>query len=94
MDPTTLAVAAIIIQALGTAVTVGMYVQSVRDHGRRLTRLEEVKVDKEVHDEVIERIDGNVQDTKSQLNDVKNQVDGLRRDFNRVGMRGGAGGRS
>ena len=74
MESTTLAIAAIVIQLAATATTVGMYIQTVRESQRRITRLEEGKVDKAVHDEVTERIDSNLHDVKATANELKSTV--------------------
>lgn len=47
-------------QIIGTGITIGMYRQTQRHHAERLVELREHKLDKEVHDAEMERIDSDI----------------------------------
>lgn len=66
--------AMVVVNVAAILVSVGTLLQGHREYGRRITRLEEGKVDKAVHDEVIERIDGNVLDLKRQVDRLSHEV--------------------
>jgi hypothetical protein len=73
---------AIITSIMGTAINIGIYRQSQKEHGRRLDALELGKLDKSVHEVDCDRLDG-------RIDGVDRNVENLRHDVRRIQPRAG-----
>ena len=51
----------VIVQALGVSIQVGVFLQQHREYNRRISALENEKLDKTIHDIEMKRIDANLE---------------------------------
>ena len=76
MDPVLVAAwVAIATSIIGTGVNIGIYRQAQREHGRRITTLEEEKLDIPVFDATIRRLDSRDDAHGQHLMNLQGRVD-------------------